>query len=160
MTNINFLLTISIYIEEKRLWEWNYNLRENALPATSSLGRSGGRTEKGRRACNYGLWNLKCTSNSPVTPLRLSCQISANQHEAETIADANKYWKTRARVMTSLLMSSPPISSSHRLFRCRYSNSRDVVASSPSFFRPAARAPRRACSLARKCSNLLSNSPN
>ena len=30
-------------------------------------------------------------------------------------------------------MSSPPISISHRLFRCRYSNSRDVVASSPFF---------------------------
>ena len=35
--------------------------------------------------------------------------------------------------MTSLLMSSPPISISHRLFRCRYSNSRDVIANSPSF---------------------------
>ena len=35
--------------------------------------------------------------------------------------------------MTSLLMSPPPISISHRLFRCRYSNSRDVVASSPAF---------------------------
>ena len=43
-------------------------------------------------------------------------------------------------------MSSPrTISISHRLFRCRYSNSRDVVASSPSFSRPAARAPRRPC---------------
>ena len=41
-----------------------------------------------------------------------------------------------------------PISISQRLFRCRYSNSRDVVASSPSFSRPAARAPRRACSQA------------
>ena len=38
-------------------------------------------------------------------------------------------------------MSSPPISISHRLFRCRYSNSRDAVASCPSFSRPAARAP-------------------
>ena len=35
------------------------------------------------------------------------------------------------KVMTSLLMSSPPISISHRLFRCRYSNSRDAVASCP-----------------------------
>ena len=42
--------------------------------------------------------------------------------------------------MTSLLMSSPPISISHRLFRCRHSNSRDAVASCPSFSRPAARA--------------------
>ena len=51
--------------------------------------------------------------------------------------------------MTSLLMPSPPISISHRLFQCRYSNSRDVVASSPSFSGPAARAARRACSQAR-----------
>ena len=50
--------------------------------------------------------------------------------------------------MTSLLMSSPPISISHRLFRCRYSNSRDAVASFPSFSLPAARAPQRACSQA------------
>ena len=41
-------------------------------------------------------------------------------------------------------VASPPISISHRLFRCRYSNSRDVVASSTSIFRPAARAPLRA----------------
>ena len=41
------------------------------------------------------------------------------------------------RVMTSLPMSSPPISISHGLFRCRYSNSRDVVASSPSFCQSA-----------------------
>ena len=36
------------------------------------------------------------------------------------------------------LMSSLPISISHRLFRCRYSNSRVVVASSLSFSRPPA----------------------
>ena len=51
-------------------------------------------------------------------------------------------------VMTSLLMSSPSISISHRLCRCRYSISRNVVASSPSFSRPAARVARRACSQA------------
>ena len=41
--------------------------------------------------------------------------------------------------MTSLIMSSPPISISHRLSRCRYSNSKDVVASSPSFPPPPER---------------------
>ena len=48
--------------------------------------------------------------------------------------------------MTSLQMSSAAISIWHLHFRCRYSNSRDVpvVASTPSFSRPAARAPRRA----------------
>ena len=39
--------------------------------------------------------------------------------------------------MTSLPMPSPPISILHRLFRCRYSNSRDVIASSPSFCQSA-----------------------
>ena len=34
-------------------------------------------------------------SNSPVAPCRLSCQISANQGEAETSANVNKHWKTR-----------------------------------------------------------------
>ena len=59
-------------------------------------------------------------------------------------------------VMTSLLMSSPPINTSHRIFRCRFSNSRKVhvhvVANSPSFSRLAATAPRRACSQARELS--------
>ena len=41
-----------------------------------------------------------------------------------------------------ILMSSPPICISHQLFRCRFSNSRDIVASSPSFSCPATRAPR------------------
>ena len=44
--------------------------------------------------------------------------------------------------MTSL----PPIGILHRIFRYRFTNSRDVVPSSPSFSRPAAKAPRRACS--------------
>ena len=37
---------------------------------------------------------------------------------------------------------------SHRLFRCKYSNSRNVVARSPSFSRPTARASPRVCSQA------------
>ena len=52
-----------------------------------------------------------------------------------------------------LQMSSPPISISHRLFRCRCPNSKDVVASSPFFSCPAARAPRGACSPANKWSH-------
>ena len=52
-------------------------------------------------------------------------------------------------VMTSLLMSYSPIIISHRLFSCRYSNSREVVESASSS-RPAARAPRRACSHANR----------
>ena len=53
------------------------------------------------------------------------------------------------RVMTPLLRSSPPINSiSHRLFRCRHSNSRDAVASSPFYSHPSAR--RRPGELARR----------
>ena len=65
---------------------------------------------------------------------------SGNEHECKQILKG-----TCKRVMTSLLMSSPPISISHRLFRCRYSNSREVLSNSPSFSRPDPRAPRRAC---------------
>ena len=45
------------------------------------------------------------------------------------------------RVMTSLPMPFLPIIILHQLFCSRYSNSRDVVASSPSFSCPAAREP-------------------
>ena len=48
------------------------------------------------------------------------------------------------RVVTLLVVSSTPISILHRPFWCRYSNSRDVVASSPSFSYPTARVPQRA----------------
>ena len=44
---------------------------------------SSGRYGDGERL-QLRLWNFKSTSNSPVAPRRLSCQISANQREAET----------------------------------------------------------------------------
>ena len=34
---------------------------------------------------------LNSTSNSPVVPRRLSCQISDNQHEGETSANVDKH---------------------------------------------------------------------
>ena len=107
---------------------------------SSSLWWQGG---KGKESLQLRPWNLNSISSSPVAPCRLSCQISANQGETETSANVNKHV---ARVVTSLLMSSQPISISHRLFRSRYSNSRDVDASSPPFPTPAGRARRRACS--------------
>ena len=122
----------------------------------SFLGRSGGGAGKGRRACDYvsGIWIPPPISLwLPVDWAVRFPPISAKRKLARMCANVNKHWKTRAKkaaeVITSLLMSSPPISFLHRLFRCRYSNFRDVVASSPSFSRPAARAPRRACSQAR-----------
>ena len=99
---------------------------------------------EGSRACNYvsGIW---IRLQFPVASCRLRCQIFANQrrNEQECKQTLKNTWKHAPRVMKSLLMSSPPISISHRLCQCRA-----VVASSPSFSRPAARAPRRVCSLA------------
>ena len=49
------------------------------------------------------------TSNSPVAPRRLSCQISANQHEGETSANVNEHWKTRAKgndVITNVISAN------------------------------------------------------
>ena len=109
------------FTQDKSLW-------------ASSLGDSGSGAEKGRRACSYvsGIWI------SPPIPLWLpghwlSFHISANQCKVEMTANVNKHWKKH---MTSLLMSSSPVSSLHQLFQRRYSNSRDVVGSSPSCILP------------------------
>ena len=88
----------------------------------SSPERSCGGAEK-RRASNYISWIW-------IPFRRLSFQISANQREAETSANVwTNFEENVSRVMTSLLMSCPPISILHQLFWCTYSNSRDVVAS-------------------------------
>ena len=60
------------------------------------------------------LWNLNSTFKSPVGSGRLSCQISANHREEETSSNVTNIERHVPRVMTSLLMSSPPISISHR----------------------------------------------
>ena len=91
-------------------------------------------------------FHLQFLCGSPST--ELSIPLSTNQWEVERAQMETNIEQYVPRVMTSLLMSSPPISISHRLFQCRYSNSRDVIASSPSFSRPTARAPRTACSQA------------
>ena len=71
--------------------------------------------EKGKSSLQLCLWNLNIsTSNSPEASCRLSCQISNN-----VLKQAQKYTnfkKKGAKVMTSLLMSSPPISISHQVF--------------------------------------------
>jgi len=43
-----------------------------------------------KESLHLPMWNLNSTSNSPLVPLRLSCQVAANQHEAETSANVNK----------------------------------------------------------------------
>ena len=54
------------------------------------------RGRKKKESLHLRLWNLNSTFNSPVAPRRLSCGISTNQREAETSANVNKHWKTRA----------------------------------------------------------------
>ena len=93
----------------------------------SSLGCSGGGGRQGRKRMDF----------------HQSAQ-SGNKHECKQTLKT--MWKME---LTSSLMSSQPISISHQLFQCRYPNSRDVVASSPSFSCPTARAPWRAYSQAR-----------
>ena len=64
----------------------------------SSPGCSGGRVGKRRtQSLQLRLWNLNSTSNYPVVPCWLSCQIYDNQREAETSANVNKHWKIRAK---------------------------------------------------------------
>ena len=84
-----------------RLW-WD-SLR------ASSLGHSGYGAGKGRRACNCVSGIFNSTSNSPVAPCWLSCQISANQREAETSSNVNKHWKTCAKgndVITNVISAN------------------------------------------------------
>ena len=60
---------------------------------------SGGGAGKGRRACycTSRIWisaSKKLMRNSHGAPCQLSCQILANQREAETSTNVNKHWKT------------------------------------------------------------------
>ena len=77
----------------------------------------------------------------------LSIELSDFRQSAQSGNDCKCRCKQTLKNII-ILMSSLPISISHQLFRCRFSNSRDIVASSPSFSCPATRAPRRACSQA------------
>ena len=61
---------------------------------SESLWLQGGKRKEGLQ---LRLWNLNPTSNSPVAPRRLSCQISANQHKVETIVNVIKHCKTCAQ---------------------------------------------------------------
>ena len=121
------------------------HLHGSYYTASKLSGALWGRCGKRKESLQLRLWNLHSTSNSPVAPRRLSCQIFANQREAETNAIVNKHGKTCAKgngVITNVISANQPS------FTSTYSFSRDVAASSPSFSRPAARAPQRACSRA------------
>ena len=96
------------------------------------------------------LWNLNSNFNSQVAPRRLSCQISANQCEAETNANVKINRKIRTKgndVITNVISANQHFASTfsmqifkfqRRTCRCKFSY----------FSRPALRAPRKAYSQA------------
>ena len=95
-----------------------------------ALCRRGG---KRKESLQLRFRNLNSTSNSPVPPRRLSCQISANQREAETSANVNKHRKSSAKgndVITNVISANQHFAST---FAMQIFKSKDVVASSPSF---------------------------
>ena len=100
-------------------WGWAMVCPNRSYLRASSPGRSGGGARKRRRACNCfsGIWIL------PPIPLWLPVD-----------------WAVRFPPI-----SAKRIRATFGLFRCRYSDPREAVTSSPSFSRPVARASRRAC---------------
>ena len=102
---------------------------------------------KRKESLQLHLWNLNPCPILLWLPVDWALRfllISVNWKRAWTWTNIEKHVP---RVMMPLLMTSLPISISHWLFRCRYSNSRStyIVASSSSFSRPTTRAPQRAC---------------
>lgn len=91
---------------------------EQALRGSLVAGRE-------KESLQLRLCNLNSASNYPMTPRRLTCEIFANQRETETNAKCKQTWKNAQRVMTSLVMSSAPISLLHRKNRYRSLHCRD-----------------------------------
>ena len=108
---------------------------KQALPWHSGSGAG-----KGRRACNYisGIWiplpiplYMALRQLSSLSDFRQTAQSGNNCKCIQTLKASAK-----GIVITSLLMSSLLISISHRLFRSRYSNSRDIVGSCSFLYPP------------------------
>ena len=100
------------------------------------------------------VWNLNSTSNSTVAPCQLSCQISDNQRKAETNTNLNKHWKICAKsnnVITNVIFTNQHFALTILMQIFKFQR---WVGSSPSFCRPVARAPWRACSQASFFSNV------
>ena len=121
---------------------------------TSSLGRSGGGVGKGRRACNYLLVSGICLSASKK--LMSNADWMTLVTTSLPLASGFQCLFTFALIFTSRSFSlradwrkSDSSVDGEPQGNWRWnSNSRDIVASSPSFSCPTARVPRRACSQA------------
>ena len=95
----------------------------------SSPGRSGGRQEKEGELATTSLGiefclQLPCSfPSTELSDLLQSARIGNERECKQTL----KNTRIHVPIVTTLfLVSSPPISISHRLFRCGYSFSRDV----------------------------------
>ena len=124
-----------------RKWPSYEVIRTTLSPASELSGGLWGWGGKKKESLQLRLWNLNSTSNSPVAPRRLSCQISTYQSKAKTSANVNKHWKTRTKgndVITNITSANRHFASSFsmQIFKfqrrsCRFSF----------FSRPAAIAP-------------------
>ena len=110
--------------------------------ALRGLWRRGKEGELTNTSLDLRLYFLSGSPSTELSDFRQSARSGNVRECKQTLKNTLKM------KLTSLLISSSPISIFHRLFRCRYSNSRDVVASSSSLSSSAARATRRACSQA------------
>ena len=129
------------------MWAIRINLPNlSVCKLSGALWRQGGERKESLQL--LGLWNLNFTSSSLVAPRRLSCQFSANEREGETRANVNKNWKTSAKgndIITNVISANQHFAStfSMRTFKFQRRSCKLFF-----LYRPAARAPRRACSQA------------
>ena len=110
-------------------------------PRSKLLGALWRRGGKRKKRLQLRLWKSNSTANSLWLPVDWAVRF---QRESDMSANVNKHWKARAKgndVIANVISANQDFTST---FLRRYSNSRDVVASSPSFSRLAARSPRRA----------------
>ena len=75
-------LMINVVSVYSRFYTYGELPCEQALLGALAAGR-----KKRQESLQLRLWNLNAASNSPVAPPRMSCQICANQREAETSAN-------------------------------------------------------------------------
>ena len=97
-------------------------------------------------------FHLQFPCGSLSTKLSDFCQSASSGNKGKWKQTLKKTCKHAIRIMTSLLMSPLPITISHWLFWCRFSNFRDIVASPPSSSCPEA-----SLGKPKPCQLLLSN---
>ena len=127
-----FVLNIIIANVVKKCCEFKFYIAcEQALRGTLAAGRE----QEGELATTSLEFEfcLQFPCGSPLTELSDFRQSERSGNERESKQTLKKHMKARAKgndVITNVISVNQH---SHRLFRCRNSNSRDVVASPPSY---------------------------